>query len=118
MAKCRNDDTGRRVQMRAILRRSPLHVPACLVIAVLVAGSESLCRDSAVAQSPRARREPQVIKEDKEPARLVERQALDRSVYASLKDVINRGADSFNSGDPAACHHIYQRPLMDGPTVP
>ncbi len=42
----------------------------------------------------------------------LERAALDKSVYASLKDVINRGADFYNSGDPAACYHLYHGALM------
>src|SRR5262249_5934407 len=42
----------------------------------------------------------------------VERSDLDKSIYASLKDVINRGADLYNSGDPAACYHVYQGALL------
>ncbi|HMC65617.1 MAG TPA: group 1 truncated hemoglobin [Gemmataceae bacterium] len=42
----------------------------------------------------------------------LERSDLDKSIYASLKDVINRGADLYNSGDPAACYHVYQGALL------
>ena len=37
----------------------------------------------------------------------------------SLRDVINRGADLYNQGEPAACYRLYQgslltvRPLFD-----
>ena len=41
-----------------------------------------------------------------------DRAALDKSVYTSLKEVINRGADFYNSGDPAACYHLYHGALM------
>jgi hemoglobin len=49
----------------------------------------------------------------------LERKALDESVYKTLKDVINRGADLYNSGDRAACYHLYEgallalKPLLD-----
>src|SRR5215467_11793816 len=42
----------------------------------------------------------------------LEHSALDKSIYASLKNVINRGADLYNSGDTAACYHLYHGALM------
>lgn len=44
---------------------------------------------------------------------------LDTALAASLKDVINRGADLYNAGDPAACYRVYEgallaiKPLLD-----
>jgi len=47
------------------------------------------------------------------------RQALDRQLAEVLKDVHNRGADLYNSGDVAGCYRLFQgalltlRPLLD-----
>jgi hypothetical protein len=48
-----------------------------------------------------------------------ENKALDAKVFATLRDVINRGADLYNRGDWAACYRLYEgslitiRPLID-----
>lgn len=36
----------------------------------------------------------------------------DEALYETLKDVINRGADLYNAGEPAACYYLYQGSLM------
>ncbi|MFO0843399.1 MAG: hypothetical protein U0797_13530 [Gemmataceae bacterium] len=36
----------------------------------------------------------------------------DVALYETLKDVINRGADLYNAGEPAACYYLYQGSLM------
>ena len=49
----------------------------------------------------------------------VERKALDEGVYKTLRDIINRGADLYNTGDRAACYRLYEgallaiKPLLD-----
>jgi hemoglobin len=49
----------------------------------------------------------------------LERKALDGMLYTTLRDVINHGADLYNSGDWAACYRLYEgalmvaRPLLD-----
>lgn len=44
-----------------------------------------------------------------EPA---EGKALDRELNRSLRDVINRGADLYNGGDPAGCYQLFRGALM------
>lgn len=57
--------------------------------------------------------------DDKSAQTPLERKALDETVYKTLRDVINRGADLYNSGDRAACYHLYEgallalKPLLD-----
>jgi hypothetical protein len=47
-----------------------------------------------------------------------ERKACDAVLYKTLRDVINRGVDLYNAGDPAACYRVYEgslatiRPLL------
>lgn len=36
----------------------------------------------------------------------------DATIYASLRDVINRGADVYNSGDHAGCYRIFEGALI------
>ncbi len=49
----------------------------------------------------------------------LERQALDQRLAEVLKNVHNRGADLYNSGDAAGCYRLFQgtlltvRPLLD-----
>jgi hemoglobin len=42
----------------------------------------------------------------------LERKALDLALYNNLRDVINRGADLYNSGDWAGCYRLYEGSLM------
>ncbi len=42
----------------------------------------------------------------------LERKALDVALYNDLRDVINRGADLYNSGDWAGCYRLYEGALM------
>jgi truncated hemoglobin YjbI len=48
-----------------------------------------------------------------------DRKMLDGTIYVSLRDVINRGADLYNAGDWAGCYRLYEgalmavRPLLD-----
>jgi hypothetical protein len=45
--------------------------------------------------------------------------ALDAVLFTTLRDVINRGVDLYNAGDPAACYRLYEgsltttRPLLE-----
>jgi hypothetical protein len=41
-----------------------------------------------------------------------EGKALDAKVFSTLRDVINRGADLYNSGEMAACYRLYEGSLM------
>ncbi len=45
------------------------------------------------------------------PARAAE-PSLDARLNASLRDVINRGREFYNAGDPAACYHLFEGALM------
>src|SRR5262245_28395077 len=40
-----------------------------------------------------------------------ERKDIDQQIYTSLRDVINRGRDFYNSGNPAACYYMFQGAL-------
>jgi hypothetical protein len=40
-----------------------------------------------------------------------ERKACDAVLYKTLRDVINRGVDLYNGGDPAACYRVYEGSL-------
>jgi hemoglobin len=57
--------------------------------------------------------------EDKTMTAPLDRKVLDETVYKTLRDVINQGADLFNSGDRAACYRLWEgslktlRPLLD-----
>jgi hemoglobin len=57
--------------------------------------------------------------DEKDAPAPLDRKTLDESLYKTLKDVINRGADLYNSGDRAACYHLYEgallalKPLLD-----
>jgi hemoglobin len=42
----------------------------------------------------------------------LESKALDTALYNNLRDVINRGADLYNSGDWAGCYRLYEGALM------
>jgi hypothetical protein len=48
---------------------------------------------------------------EKSPAP-AEAKALDTKVYATLRDVINRGAELYNRGEWSACYRIYEGSLM------
>jgi hemoglobin len=41
-----------------------------------------------------------------------DRAEVDRQLYASLRDVINQGADLYNGGDPAACYYMFRGGLL------
>src|SRR5213593_4712224 len=38
--------------------------------------------------------------------------ASDATLFGTLRDVINRGADLYNGGDPAACYRLFEGSLM------
>jgi hypothetical protein len=40
-----------------------------------------------------------------------DRSAIDAVVYSTLRDVINRGADLYNSGDIAGCYRVFEGSL-------
>jgi hemoglobin len=42
----------------------------------------------------------------------LDRKTIDTMVFNSLRDVINRGADLYNSGDWAGCYRLYEGALM------
>jgi truncated hemoglobin YjbI len=42
----------------------------------------------------------------------LERKTLDEHIYKSLRDVINKGADLYNSGDQNGCYRLYEGALM------
>jgi hemoglobin len=46
------------------------------------------------------------------PAAGPDRRPVDTAVYRTLRDVINRGADLYNSGDVNGCYRLYQGALM------
>jgi hypothetical protein len=52
-------------------------------------------------------------------ARPAEARPQDTTLFNALRDVINRGADLYNGGDPAACYRLFEgslmsvRPLLD-----
>jgi truncated hemoglobin YjbI len=56
---------------------------------------------------------------DDKTAGPMDRKALDAMLYNNLRDVINRGAALYNSGDQAGCYRLYEgalmavRPLLD-----
>jgi hemoglobin len=56
---------------------------------------------------------------DQPGASPLERKALDEQVYKTLREVINRGADLYNSGDQNGCYRLYEgalialQPLLD-----
>jgi hemoglobin len=48
---------------------------------------------------------------DKTMAAPLERKALDETVFKTLREVINQGADLYNSGDRAACYRLWEGSL-------
>ncbi len=42
----------------------------------------------------------------------LDRKVLDQHLYKSLRDVINRGADVYNGGDPGGCYQMFRGALM------
>jgi hypothetical protein len=38
--------------------------------------------------------------------------SADETLYQTLREVINRGADLYNGGDPAACYRLFEGALM------
>ena len=42
----------------------------------------------------------------------LDRKALDKHVYDTLREVINYGADLYNGGDPPGCYRLYEGALM------
>ncbi len=53
-----------------------------------------------------------LLAQDKTPAAGPDRSELDATIYKSLRTVINDGADLYNSGEWAACYHLYQGSLI------
>ncbi len=49
---------------------------------------------------------------DKEGGGSPDHKALDGQVFKALRDVINKGADLYNSGDQAGCYRLYEGALM------
>lgn len=49
---------------------------------------------------------------DEKTAGPMDGKALDTTLYNTLRDVINRGAALYNSGDQAGCYRIYEGALM------
>jgi hemoglobin len=41
----------------------------------------------------------------------VERKDIDQQLYTSLRDVINKGRDYYNAGNPAACYYMFHGAL-------
>ncbi len=75
--------------MRTVSRWGPLLATACVL---------------ALAGAGRAA--------DEKTAGPVDRKALDTALYNNLRDVINRGAALYNSGDQAGCYRLYEGALM------
>lgn len=50
--------------------------------------------------------------EKADPSTPLDRKALDDHVYKTLRDVINHGADLYNSGDQSGCYRLYEGALM------
>lgn len=46
------------------------------------------------------------------PAPAADGKAIDQQLNAVLRDVINRGRDYYNNGDPAACYHMFHGALQ------
>src|SRR5260370_40212644 len=42
----------------------------------------------------------------------LDRTALDEQIFKTLRDVINKGADLYNSGDQNGCYRLYEGALM------
>ena len=40
------------------------------------------------------------------------KKAADTNVYNTLRDIINQGADLYNSGDWSGCHRLYEGALL------
>jgi truncated hemoglobin YjbI len=49
---------------------------------------------------------------DEKGAGAMDRKALDAALYNTLRDVINRGAALFNSGDQAGCYRLFEGALL------
>ena len=77
--------------MQRVTRWSIL-LPACLAM-VLVLGAAPAADDKPAAASSDSK-------------------ALDGLIYTNLKDVINRGADLYNSGDWNGCYRLWEGSLM------
>jgi hemoglobin len=50
--------------------------------------------------------------QDDKAAESMDRKALDKAIYANLKDVINHGANLYNTGDWNGCYRVYEGALM------
>src|SRR5436190_9204570 len=50
--------------------------------------------------------------QDTKPAAPMDSKALDRQLYETLRDVINRGADIYNGGDWNGCYRLYEGALI------
>lgn len=46
------------------------------------------------------------------PAPAAEGKAIDQQLYSSLRDVINRGREHYNNGNPAACYFMFHGALQ------
>src|SRR5262249_35824954 len=45
-------------------------------------------------------------------AKALDRKELDQRIYKSLREIINRGADLYNSRDPGGCYRLFQGALL------
>jgi hemoglobin len=77
--------------MRFSFNRRLFLLAACLVALVCVA---PLCAGPVADAKP------------------LERAALDQQIYKSLRDVINKGADLYNNGDPNGCYRLYEGAIL------
>jgi hypothetical protein len=50
--------------------------------------------------------------QDKPDPNPPDRKAIDRQIYNTLRDVINRGAGLYNSGDQVGCYRLFEGALM------
>jgi len=75
--------------MRTVSRWGPLLAAACVL---------------ALAGAGRAA--------DEKTAGPMDRKALDTALYNNLRDVINRGAALYNSGDQAGCYRLFEGALL------
>src|SRR5438477_7763513 len=77
--------------MRTLIARRSMPLTACFV-ALALSGPFSAARA-----------------EDAAP---LDRKALDQQIYKTLRDVINKGADLYNSGDQNGCYRLYEGALL------
>src|SRR5262249_52029217 len=52
--------------------------------------------------------------DDKDKPAAIPTTTLDKTIFESLRDVINRGAEVYNDGDHAGCYRIFEGALRSG----